>query len=495
MSSYRIGGAQRLDCDVLVIGSGAGGSAVADAMTAAGRDVLILEEGPYVPRERVPPRIPDAFLRLWRCSGLTAALGTTPVSYAEGCCVGGGTEINSAIFQRTPGDLLARWARDYRIVDFSEESLAGPYARAAKAVNASLTPGPLGRASELLREAGEKLGWQVTALERAQRACVGTNLCAFGCPTGGKQSMTATLIPQAVARGARLVAECRADRLVLERGRATAARATALDVRGRRVRVDIRARQIFVCAGAIHTPALLLRSRLSGPVGRSLRLHPTVKVLAAFDEPIDASDSRLPLYAITEFMPNLRIGGSLSRPGVLGMALAEDWGRRKHLLGDLRRLGSYYAMARASGRGSVRVLPGAREPLVRYALEPADWELLRKGLGALAKAMFAAGARRVFPSIRGHAGWSDPAAAEADSAQGLPRDRTNLMTIHLFSSCPMGEDARRCPVDSFGRVRGIADLHVADGSLIPEAPGVNPQATIMALAYRCAEHALQGGTG
>jgi choline dehydrogenase-like flavoprotein len=75
----------------------------------------------------------------------------------------------------------------------------------------------------------------------------------------------------------------------------------------------------------------------------------------------------------------------------------------------------------------------------------------------------------------------------------LPKDRTNLMTIHLFSSCPMGEDARRCPVDSFGRVRGVAGLHVADGSLIPEAPGVNPQATIMALAYRCAEHALEGG--
>ena len=374
-------------------------------------------------------------------------------------------------------------------------SRAGYYSRAAEAVNASLTRAPLGRASELLREAAESLGWEVEALERGQRSCVGTNLCPFGCPTGGKQSMSATLIPQAIARGARLLAECRVDRLVVRRGHVIGAQATAVDMSGRRVRVDICAGRVFVCAGAIHTPALLLRSRIAGPIGRSLRLHPTVKVLASFADPVDASESRLPLYAITQFMPNIRIGGSVTTPGLLGMAISEDWDQRKHLLEDGRRIGSYYAMVRATGSGSVRVLPGALEPLVRYSLQPSDWNMLEQGLYGLTKAMFAVGARRVLPSIRGHVGWSDPATAEVEIRRGLPKGRTNLMTVHLFSSCPMGEDEKRCPVDSFGRVRGVSGLHVGDGSLIPEAPGVNPQGTIMALAYRCAEHALHNGGG
>jgi choline dehydrogenase-like flavoprotein len=489
LSRYTATGDDRLECDVLIVGSGAGGSAVADVMTAAGRDVLMVEEGAYLPHDRVPEQLPDAFLNMWRCSGLTVALGPAPVAYAEGRCVGGGTEINTAIFQRAPDEIVEGWRQSHRVDDLSPLSLKPYYDRAAAAVSARLTTGPLGRPSDLLREAGERLGWKVEALRRSQRHCVGTNLCLAGCPTGGKQSMSSTLIPLALARGLRLVSQCRVDRLEIRSGRVSGARATARDITGRRVRLAIRARAVFVCAGAIHTPALLLRSGIKRAVGRSLRLHPTVKALARFDETVDAASHRVALYSITEFMPAIRIGGSLTTPGVFGMGLAEDWENRRDLIDDFPRTATYYAMARAEGVGRIDVLPGAHEPLVRYRLKESDWPLLATGLDALVKAMFAAGARRVFPGFRQHAGWTDAASASQEIARGLPRKLANLFTIHLFSSCPMGEDEARCPIDSWGRVRGVEGLHVADGSMIPDAPGVNPQATIMALAYRTAEHA------
>ncbi|MCZ4093658.1 GMC family oxidoreductase [Sinorhizobium psoraleae] len=138
----------------------------------------------------------------------------------------------------------------------------------------------------------------------------------------------------------------------------------------------------------------------------------------------------------------------------------------------------------------MRALPRINEPLVSFKLAPEDWIALGQVLILLGRVMFAAGARKVFPSISGHEGWTNPDEVDEFWNKPLPKEVTNLMTIHLFSTCPPGEHRDTCAVDSYGRVRGVENLFVADGSLIPEAPGVNPQMTIMALAFRAAEAAL-----
>jgi choline dehydrogenase-like flavoprotein len=481
---------ERLDADVAIIGSGAGGCCVADVMTQAGLSVVMLEEGPYIPPEAAPAKATDAFPLSWRCGGLTVALGKPPIAYAEGRCVGGGTEINSAIFQRTDPMLLDFWAKLYKIADFGSAALAPYYNRAAGVVNASPTPPPLGRPSDLLARAADRLGWASSVLDRAQRSCVGTNLCTFVCPTGGKQSMSNTLLPQALSRGLRVFAHSRVDRLILDGRRVDRAHAVARTANGSHVRLDVRADRFFVCGGAIQTPALLRRSGLRGRIGRTLRLHPTIKCTAVFDEPVDAHLYRLPLVVIDEFMPDQRIGGSIFTPAIFGLSLAEDWDRRSQLMPQWRNCATYYAMIRPIGIGSVVPLPGCLEPLVRYALAPEDWIALGQALTRLGQAMFAAGARLVIPSISGHPGWSAIEGVSQYWSSPLPRASTHLMTIHLFGSCPPGEDPLTCVTDSYGRVRAVENLFVADGSSIPEAPGVNPQATIMAIAFRAAEAAL-----
>jgi choline dehydrogenase-like flavoprotein len=318
-------------------------------------------------------------------------------------------------------------------------------------------------------------------------------MCSFVCPTGGKQSMSSTLLPRAIGRGLRLLAETRVTRLRIKHRRVTAAQAEARGPDGRRLRLTLRAPLVFVCAGAVHTPALLRRSGLTAHIGDTLRLHPTMKCTALFPETVNAERFRLPLVAITEFAPAQRIGGSVFSPAIFALGLAEDWEKRRHLMQLRDRCGIYYAMIRPRGIGSVRPLPIGTEPLVRYRLANADWAALGTATSRLAEAMFAAGAQHVYPSITGHDGWTDAAQARAALAAPLPQGRCSLMTIHLFGSCPPGEDATRCATDSFGRVRGVENLILADASQIPEAPGVNPQATIMALALRAAEAALANG--
>ncbi len=487
--SFRPGTPLDLEADAVVIGSGAGGASVADVLTRAGLSVVVVEEGGHVPASAASPRASEAFPQSWRCGGLTGALGRPPVAYAEGRCVGGGTEINSAIAQRVDPELLEEWARTYAIADFGADAVAPYLDRAEATVNASTTKGPLGAPSDILRRGAEALGWRVTDLKRGQRDCRGENRCALVCPNAAKQSMAVTLLPQAVARGARLLAHTRIDRLIVKGGRVAEIRGRAVGPEGETLAVRLRARFVFCCAGAIHTPALLLRSGLKHNVGRTLRMHPTIKATARFPDPVDAHLSRLPLVAVTEFMPDMRLGGSFFTPALFGLSLAEDWSRRKRLMPDWRHFGAYYGMIRPKGKGAITALPFAREPLVTYALAPEDRRNLRIALTRLGEAMFAAGATEVLPSITGHPGWRDPGELRREADRDLPA-ATSLMTIHLFSSCPPGEREDVTALDSFGRVRGLENLFVADASQIPEAPGVNPQMMVMAMAFRTAEAAL-----
>jgi choline dehydrogenase-like flavoprotein len=485
-----IEGPTTLTCDALVIGTGAGGASCAARLAEAGVDVLMLEEGPDVSSDAAPRGLAQALPTLWRGGGLTATVGAAPIAFAEGRCVGGSTEINSAIFQRAPDDVIEGWARAHHLADFSPHTLSPLYDRAAAAVNASLTPGTPGPPTQILRRAGEAMGWKTVALERGRREASVAIHQVSGFATGAKQSMSATLIPQALARGARLVANCRVDRLTLERRRAAGVVACAGDTQDRRHRVNVNASQIFLCAGTTQTPSILQRSGVSKNIGRSFQLHPTIRVLATFSEPVNAHRHDLPLVAITEFMPALRFGGSVFTMSAFGLALAEDWAVRERYLPDYAHCAMYYAMIRPDGVGRIRSVPGLAEPILSYRLTERDWRRLRDGLSLLSRALLAAGATRVIPSLRGHPGWTDARQLETDLHAALPRDRAALMTIHLFASCPMGRDPELFPVDPWGRLVGFDNVIVADGSVLPGAPGVNPQATIMALAYRATDHYL-----
>jgi choline dehydrogenase-like flavoprotein len=334
------------------------------------------------------------------------------------------------------------------------------------------------------------MGWKVTPLERGRRETSLARDQISGFATGAKQSMSVTSIPQALARGARLLPNCRVDRLTIRGRQVIGALATARCTRRARHNITVAARQVFLCAGSTQTPAILQRSGIRKNVGRSFQIHPTIRVIAKFDQPINANRYDLPLVAITEFMPSLRIGGSVFTFSTFGLTLAEDWAMREKYLPLHSHFAMYYAMIRPDGVGRVRVVPGFSEPFLSYLLTERDWRRLRDGLRLLARALLEAGAARVIPSIRGHSGWTDTKRVEADLGYGLLPDRTALMSIHLFASCPMGGDPELCPVDPFGRVVGVDNLIVADGSVLPSAPGVNPQAIIMALAYRATDNYL-----
>jgi choline dehydrogenase-like flavoprotein len=186
----------------------------------------------------------------------------------------------------------------------------------------------------------------------------------------------------------------------------------------------------------------------------------------------------------------MSFGCSISSAPFLAAALADSAGAG---LGECMKrrghLAVFYVMVRSMGAGAVTTLPWRHDPLVTFTVPEDDLRDLAVGLHRLGRILFAAGAVRLFPSIKGY-----PVIEREERldvfTRPIPGALAHPMTIHLAGTCPMGEGPRAVAVDSFGKVRGLDNVWINDASLLPEAPGVNPMGTVLALAYRNAERFL-----
>jgi choline dehydrogenase-like flavoprotein len=468
-----------LETEILVIGSGAGGAVTAATLARAGRSVMVVEEGPWVDPDLVEPFSLDEMVLKYRHQGASAALGTPGIAYAEGRCVGGSTEINSGLYHRLPEELAADWRRTYRIAEFTPEVLDAYSDRVEQELSVSMLPGAPPPSSAVLDRGAAKLGWRSVEFARVFKYDTAGR--------GAKQTMARTLIPRAVEEGATILAETRIAKLLTTGDRVVGVRGERTRPDGTTEPVSIRADHVFVCGGAIQTPTLLQHSGIRSQIGNGLKFHPTIKVAARFPQAYDHAD--VPMHRVTEFSPFLTIGGSASRRGHVALALADSSGDYAEALAAWEDVVVYYAAIRSDGSGRVLSLPGFRSPVVTYRMTDADQSRLTRGLLHLGEVLLAAGATELYPSIAG----APVARRPEDLVQwwdAFTPATANLMTVHLTSTVRMGDDQSRTGADSFGRVWGYRNLRVNDASLLPDAPGVNPQAAIMAIAARNADEFL-----
>ena len=467
---------------VVIIGSGPGGAITAALLAEAGVEVALLENGPNLPLDSCPPFSLLEMTQKYRNGGLTPALGRQKIAYVEGCCVGGGSEINSGLYHRTPPEVLEHWRTQYQLADASEREMQQHFSACEHDLSVSLMPSPGPVAGEKLQNGAAALGWKALEVPRWFKYSPSpTQPNQFHAE---RQSMTKTFIPRFLGAGGRLFPQTRALKIFHESGRWTV-RALTADGQEKNFVSEF----LCLCCGATQTPALLRRSGITRNIGNTLQLHPTVKVGARFPDVVNSRESGVPPHQVKQFAPRLSFGCSISSLPYLALSLIDAPVRAEELPELCFRMAIYYAMITTSTTGSVRPVPGFHDPLVRYNLGHEDLRQLADGLRKLCELLLAAGAETIYPSLVG-----GPIIQSADDLQKIPAAldpaRTNLMTIHLFSSCPMGENKNLCAVDSFGRVHGVSNLYINDASLLCSAPGVNPQGSVMAFARRNTLHFL-----
>jgi choline dehydrogenase-like flavoprotein len=485
-------GDSELTCEVVVIGSGAGGGVVAGELARAGKDVIVVEKGGYYSEADFDGDEYQAYRRLYENQGLLTSRDLSVVVLA-GSALGGGTLINWAACFRTPEHVLQEWEREHACPGYAGPEFQASLDAVSERLNVNVDESWPNREAQLLERACDRLGYGCGVIARNVRGCGECGACVFGCASGAKQSTLKTYLQEAADHGARFLVNAYARKVIVENGRAA-----GVEVQIGAHIVTVRAQAVVAAAGSLHSPALLVRSGLSNPnLGRNLRLHPSVPVFGEYEEPVEMWRGPM-LTRYTRQFANLdgrhygvTIQHPPAHPGVLGMGQVWRSGaQHKETMQRAAHQAVFYALTRDRDSGRV-VVDRRGRPQVEYTLSAYDRAHMVRGVEALIELHAAAGAQLIGGPQAGLAPWRAGEGVAAYLRQvratGFAPNRYMLFSAHQMGTCRMSGHRSHAVLTPQGESWDVRGLSVADASVFPTCPGVNPMLTIMAVAHRIAQ--------
>jgi choline dehydrogenase-like flavoprotein len=473
-----------IECDVVVVGTGAGGAVVGRELADRGFAVVFVEEGRWQRKEDYLGGLIHAQTTYNRTA---VALGTSPFPLMMGKLVGGSTAINGGTCFRTPDFVLDEWCESLGTNDLSPSNMAPRFLHIEQRLMVTEPERRfIGPIADVMDRGAQALGWRSGPIARNAVGCEGEGFCGLGCASGARRSVEVSLLPGALERGALVLSSGRAERVLIENGRAV-----GILVRGDKGRaLRVRGKAVVVAGGSIPTPTLLLRQGIansSGELGRNLSVHPSVGVGGYFDEMMHPDRYIPQAYMVDEFLAEgimiLAAQPDLNVAHALFPVCGSRFMRAMDSLPHLAMLG---VMIRDQSRG--RVWADVKgKPLVTYNLVPRDVTLLKQAIRHAGELCLAAGARRLHLGLVGGDPIDTRAQFERFSERRLRASDLALISYHPLGTCKMGRDRRTSVIGLNHEAHDVPGLFVVDGSAVPGPPGVNPQLTIMALAVRAAE--------
>ncbi|HWX96590.1 MAG TPA: FAD-dependent oxidoreductase [Solirubrobacteraceae bacterium] len=497
-----------LQADVCVVGSGAGGGVIAAELAGAGRSVVVLEMGGYRNEADFKQLELPGMFELYLGGGLAASEDGS-IAILAGSTLGGGTVVNYMNCIRTPEHIRREWAA------MGVEGIADPdYERHIDAIWQRLgvndTATSQNRTHKKLIRGCEELGYPHRPLTRnTDIACEDPSVCGYcfaGCQRGCKQSTMKTFLQDAADAGARFVVGARAERILTEDGSAVGVQALVTHEDGSTTRLTVQAPTVVVAAGAVESPALLLRSGIGGPAaGRHLRLHPAALVAGVYEQPIEGWIGQIQSALSDEFKNcegehGFLVEATSVTPALVAMSLPwQDGHAHKRLLErTLRYVAPFISVARDHGEGQV-VIDDHGRAVTRWSFgDEVDARMFRRAMVELARLQRAAGAREIITFFQQQPpSWREGEDFEAFLAEiergSLEANDIAAFTAHQMGSCRMGSDPSDSVANGRGELHDTSGVWIGDGSAFPTAPGVNPMISIMSLAHRTAESILAAG--
>ncbi len=491
-----------LETDVVIVGSGAGGGTSAEILSAAGLNVVILEEGMLKSSDQFDMVERYGLTDLYQEGGLQTTQDGA-VAVVQGRNVGGGTTVNWCSTFRTPPQTLNHWRERFGLKACSVEEMAPFFKHMEDKLSVQKWPAPPNQNNEILKRGAQALGYTWDIIPRNVDGCWNLGYCGVGCPVDAKKSMLVTTVPAALENGSKLVYRAGVERLLLEGDRVTGVKALASTQDGHSQTghtITVKAKHVVLAAGGIHTPGILLRSGAPDPFGRIGKrtfLHPVTVSFGQFDEKID------PYYGAPQSIYSDQFTWSGGVEGPMGYKLevipllpgvyaSVTKGHGESLHESMRSLSNTQGMMaflrdgfhEESQGGTVELTDGGR-PVLNYPLTDYIRNGIRRALMSMAEIQFAAGARAV-RAAHAAASWQPTLSGARSTIDQLAIDpgQIGLSSAHVMGGCAMGEDEKVCVTDSNGRFRGLENLSIFDGSLFPSSLGANPQMSIFGFSRK-----------
>jgi len=503
--------------DVCIVGVGACGGLMAKELAEAGFSVVGLDAGPrYNPKVDFENDEAEMLKLLW--SGDRVTSGEDPINPWSGTGIGGGTLVWCAVTPRfhtndfktasvdgvgvnwplTYDDLVPYY--DQVECDFGVSGQVGENPWEAPRGPFPMPPLPFSYHAQTLAQGVKKLGGHplhgplaiASIPYQGREACINCGFCMQGCRSTAKSTTLFTHVPQAEAKGARILPECTVFRIEYEAKRNRVTGVSYFDANG--AVHQIQARLVVVAAHAVETPRLLLLSanntfpeglaNSSGLIGKNFMAHPTCTVTGLFREPLNGfkgptmGDLLVQDWYETDGQRGFARGYTLEKfvPGPFFYAsnMMNLWGA------DLKEMIRYYAYAGGwwvCGEGlpnddntvtldaEVKDQYGSPVAHLKHSWAENDRQLIQHGIQKAKETLEAAGAWRV--------------------------EAGPVSSAHPMGTVRMGNDPQTSVINPYGQAHDIPNLFVTDTSVFPTGGGANITLTAMAITLRASQHIIE----
>jgi len=491
-----------LACDVVIIGSGAGGGISAEILARSGLKVIIVEEGPLRTAKDFKMMEKEAYADLYQEVAGRQTLDKG-IQILQGRAVGGSTTVNWTSSFRTPHQTLDYWKSQFAVDGLSRKQLDPWFSWVEKRLNISPWAVPPNRNNQLLADGAAQLGWSYSVIPRNVKGCANLGYCGMGCPLNAKQSMLVTTIPTALKYGGQLVSRARVESLLIEKDQVKGVWLSSMDKLGQLKQKNvskIMAKHVVLSAGAIGSPAVLMRSDAVDPknnLGGRTFLHPVTASVAKMPQKVEAFSGAPQSIYSDQFLWRDGVSGELGykievppmHPVLSSTLLLQQGETHSHLMKDFAYYQANLALMRDGFNddsvGGQVSLDEHGYPQIDYPITDSLWRGLRQSMFSMVELQFAAGAEKVLPLHMDSSLQSSWSSAKK-MIQNLPAEnlRWQTMSAHVMGGCGMGDDPAQSVVNASGRHHQLDSLSIIDGSILPTSLGVNPQLTIYSIAAK-----------
>ncbi|KAJ5343713.1 Alcohol dehydrogenase long-chain fatty [Penicillium brevicompactum] len=509
-----------IETDVVIVGSGCGGSVAAKNLAEAGHRVLVLEKSYSYPSEVFPMAQNAGFANLFENGGAIFSEDSS-TGVLAGSTWGGGGTVNWSASLQTQGYVRQEWA-DTGLPLFTSLAFQRSLDRVCDRMGVNSEKVEHNAQNTVILEGARKLGYAAKTVPQntghGEHYC---GYCTLGCASGGKKGPTETFLMDAAKAGAKFMEGFHADKVMFTKvnGKQVASgvkgtwrsRDSYLGLGSAGVverKVIVKAKKVVVSAGSLHSPLLLLRSGIkNSQIGRNLHLHPVVVAGAIFDEETRPWEGSALTTVVNEFEDldghghGVKIEALSMLPSVF-LPIFPWRGALDYKLwaANMRRSTSFITLTKDRDSGRVYPDPVDGRCRIDYTVSAFDRKHIVEGIIASAKMAYIAGAKEFHttyrdlpPFIRSEASRPDAPEGTNDEAlqswiaelrrkSPLNPERGLFASAHQMGTCRMSKSPKLGVVNQDCQVWGSEGLYVVDASVFPSASGVNPMVTNMAIA-------------